>query len=379
MRRRKRHVDRKRIDEFWRFGEALLEGGLLLADLYNYFTGIERQNKQVPTVAALSDRQTCQISDERRRQIEKFATNVVDGKFTVYEELPKMIAPYVAGNEELKLALCYSLASTPEKPVHMLMLGNPASVKSDLLNEVKEIYPEAVFGGPRSTEAGLTINSQDGSAGLLLLANGGIALIDEFDKIKRSEIGAVYQALESGKISVNTGKFKGDYETRFICIAAANPKGGKFKSDAEDVRKQVEDTIPLPLLSRFHIVFLLRKEPIEVVEDAVTTILTRKEKTNPYWKFLREYFDYIKQRCRRVEYDFDRDSAIVKEMAKFVLDALERSEKGELCYHLTKRFAEALKRISICSARLRLSSKVEEVDVRNAMRVLSAALNSASI
>ncbi|MEM2738676.1 MAG: ATP-binding protein, partial [Candidatus Bathyarchaeia archaeon] len=298
---------------------------------------------------------------------------------TVYEELPKMIAPYIAGNEELKLALCYSLASTPEKPVHMLMLGNPASVKSDLLNEVKEIYPEAVFGGPRSTEAGLTINSQDGSAGLLLLANGGIALIDEFDKIKRSEIGAVYQALESGKISVNTGKFKGDYETRFICIAAANPKGGKFKSDAEDVRKQVEDTIPLPLLSRFHIVFLLRKEPIEVVEDAVTTILTRKEKTNPYWKFLREYFDYIKQRCRRVEYDFDRDSAIVKEMAKFVLDALERSEKGELCYHLTKRFAEALKRISICSARLRLSSKVEEVDVRNAMRVLSAALNSASI
>jgi len=377
--RKKLLVDKNRVDEFWRFGEALLEGGLLLADLYKYFTSVEKQSKQGTSMTTLSERQTCQISEEQRKAIEKFATNVVDGKFTVYEELPRMIAPYIAGNEELKLALCYSLASTPDKPVHLLMLGNPASVKSDLLNEVKEIYPSAIFGGPRSTEAGLTINSQDGSPGLLMLANDGIALIDEFDKIRRSEISATYQALESGKISVNTGKFKGDYATKFVCIAAANPKGGTFQSDAHVMRKQINDVISPPLLSRFHMIFLLRKESPEGIEDAVTTILTRKEKTNPNWKFLHEYFTYAKQKGRKVEYDLDKNDPLVKEMAGFVVDALAKSEKGDICYYLTKRFAEALKRISICSARLRLSGRVEEVDVRNAMRILKTALDSASI
>jgi replicative DNA helicase Mcm len=376
--RRKCLVDKKRIDEFWRFGEALFEGGLLLADLYNYFTSVEKQSRG-DSVTTLSEHQTRQISDERRKAIEKFATNVVDGKFTVYEELPKMIAPYIAGNDELKLALCYSLASTPDKPVHMLMIGNPASVKSDLLGEVKEIFPDAVFGGPRSTEAGLTIDSISGNPGLFMLANNGIALIDEFDKVRRSEINAAYQALESGKISVHTGKLKGDYPTKFVCIAAANPKGGTFHDQPDLIRKQIEDVIPSPLLSRFHIIFLLRKEPREKVEDAVTTILTRKDKLNPNLGFLRDYFAYVKQKCKHVEYEFDRDDPLVKEMSMFVVDALDKSEKGIVCYPLTKRFAEALKRISVSSARLRLSKKVEEVDVRNAMKVLSVALDSACV
>jgi DNA replicative helicase MCM subunit Mcm2 (Cdc46/Mcm family) len=111
----------------------------------------------------------------------------------------------------------------------------------------------------------------------------------------------------------------------------------------------------------------------------VTAILTRKEKLNPYWKFLRDYFAYVKQKCEHVEYDFDRNNPLVNEMSTFVVDTLEKSEKGIICYLLTKRFAEALKRISVSSARLRLSRKVEEVDIKNAMDILSAALSTALI
>lgn len=375
--RKKLFVNKDRINEFWRFGESLLEGGLLLADIYNYFTTSDKQNKQGSNVTVLSAYQADQISDERRKAIEEFATTVVDGKFTVFKELPKMIAPYIAGNEELKLALCYSLASTPDKPVHLLMIGNPASVKSDLLSEVKEIFPDAVFGGPRSTEAGLTIDSINGNPGLFMLANNGIALIDEFDKIRRSKINVAYQALESGKISVHTGKLKGDYPTRFVCVAAANPKSGTFYDQPDLIRKQIEDVIPAPLLSRFHIIFLLKKEPREKVVNAVATILTRKEKLNPNWEFLRDYFAYIKQKCKHIEYEFDKDDPLVKEMSMFVVDALDKSEKGIVCYPLTKRFAEALKRISVSSARLRLSEKVEKIDIRNAISILSAALVTA--
>lgn len=376
--KRKNLIDKDRVDRFWKLGEALLEGGMLLADLYAYFTGANERNKQKDKNYE-SENSRAWIAEKRKAEIESFATNFADGKYTVYDELPKMVAPYIAGNEELKLALCYSLASTPDKPVHLLMIGNPASVKSDLLYEAKEIFPEAVFGGPRSTEAGLTINSQDGSPGLLMLANGGIALIDEFDKIRRGEINAVYQALENGIISVNTGKFKGDYSTKFTCIAAANPKGGTFQNDPEVIRKQIEEVIPLPLLSRFHMVFLLRKEPPERIEEAVTAILTRKGKTNPHRKFLRDYFICIKQKCSNVEYNFSREDPAVKEMVHFVMDALEKSERGQICYSLTKRFAEALRRLSICSARMRLSEKVEEIDVRNSIKLLKSAIDAGAV
>ena len=68
---------------------------------------------------------------------------------------------------------------------------------------------------------------------------------------------------------------------------------------------------------------------------------------------------------------------MVEEMSRFVVDALEQSENEKICYSLTKRFAEGLKRISISSARLRLSNRVEEIDIKNAMHILKASLDTA--
>lgn len=376
MRGNKRITRKERYNEFWDIGAKLMESGMAIADLYRYFSRAEEKPPQER--ADESKRKALTLTEERRKEIEEFAGRTSNGEFTVFRELPKMIAPYIAGNEEMKLALCYSLASNYEKPIHLLFIGNPASVKSDLLTEVKDIFPEAVLGGPRSTEAGLTIDTLSGSPGLLILANHGLALIDEMDKIKKSEINATYEALESGRISVNTGKVKGEYETKFTCIAAANPKGGVFGTESMKMREQIEAVIPPPLLSRFHLVFLLRKESKEKVEDAIKLILTRKEKSNPNREFIRDYFDIIRRRSVPVEYDFDKDSPLIKEMSQFVVDALSRSERNEICIPLTKRAAEALKRVSISSARLRMSRRVEEVDVRNALGIMETAFKTAA-
>ena len=352
MPKRRLKANKDNLDDFWRFGEGLIESGVFLTH---------------PIV----------IDEESRKKIYEFANQKNGDQYTVYEQLPKMVAPYIAGNEMLKLSLCYSLASSPDKPVHLLMIGNPASVKSDMLSEAQNIFPSAVLGGPRSTEAGLTINSTNGSPGLLLRANKGIALIDEFDKIQKSEINSTYEALENGKIAVNTGKFKGEYPTKFVAIAAANPKDGKFANIPDKIRRQIVAVIPPPLLSRFHLIFILKQESREETEDAITQILTRKEKSNPNWKFLHNYFNYIKNQAGRVEYDFEKGDPLVEEMSRFVVDALEQSENEKICYSLTKRFAEGLKRISISSARLRLSNRVEEIDIKNAMHILKASLDTA--
>jgi replicative DNA helicase Mcm len=376
LKKRNTVVEKRDIDTFWRFGQSLIQNSKLMVDVYKFFTESEKQDSKVesgPSDVKLH------LNETELSRIKDFASNTSNGEFTVFKELPKMIAPYISGNEELKLALCYSLASSYDKPVHLLMIGNPASVKSDLISEVKEIFPTAILGGPRSTQSGLTINSQDGSPGLLLRANNGLALIDEFDKIQKSEITATYEALENGRISVNTGKCKGDYPSKFIMIAAANPKGGRFSANPESIKQQIETVIPAPLLSRFHLIFLLRRESREKTEQAITTILTRKDKINPDINFLRNYFNYVKYCVKKVDYNFTDKDPLIKDMSHFVLDVLERSENGLLCYSITKRLAEAMKRISISSARLRLSNKVEEVDVRNAIEALNAMLSTASI
>ena len=197
------------------------------------------------------------ISEEKKRDIEGFATTKIDNEYTVYSELPRLFAPHIAGNDMLKLAMCYALASTPEKPLHLLMIGEPATVKTDMLLEAKQIFPQAVLGSPRSTKAGLTIDSNTGQQGLLLLADKGVALLDELDKMGKNELNVLFESLSNGTVSINTSKIHKTYPSRLVCLAASNPKGGRFKNNVADVKKQIEETIPIPLISRFNLVFLI--------------------------------------------------------------------------------------------------------------------------
>jgi hypothetical protein len=85
-------------------------------------------------------------------KIREFAGHTENGDFTVYDKLPKLIAPHIQG----------ALASSPDYPVHLLLTGEPATVKTELLDEAKKIMPEAVSAGPRSTQPGLTANLSNG-------------------------------------------------------------------------------------------------------------------------------------------------------------------------------------------------------------------------
>ena len=61
--------------------------------------------------------------------------------------------------------------------------------------------PGALYAGPRSTVSGLTAN-EDGTLGLFARADGGLALLDELDKLPTQAIGCLYEAMESGKVTV---------------------------------------------------------------------------------------------------------------------------------------------------------------------------------
>ncbi|MFC7075033.1 LAGLIDADG family homing endonuclease [Haloarcula halophila] len=122
----------------------------------------------------------------------------------IYDRMVGAIAPSIYGYEKEKLAMMLQLFSgvTKELPdgsrirgdLHMLLIGDPGTGKSQMLSYIREIAPRSVYtSGKGSSSAGLTAAAVrddfgDGQqwtleAGALVLADQGIAAVDELDKM----------------------------------------------------------------------------------------------------------------------------------------------------------------------------------------------------
>ncbi len=78
-------------------------------------------------------------------------------------------------------------------------------------------------------------------AGVLVLADGGFALIDEFDKMSDRDRSAIHEALEQQTISISKAGITATLNSRTTVIAAANPKFGRFNR-----HKSLPEQLDLP-------------------------------------------------------------------------------------------------------------------------------------
>ena len=186
------------------------------------------------------------IVEEEEEELEGLE-GVEEEKPESFEEFASLFFSEIHGNDLMKKCLAASLLSTPEEPVHTLVVGEPGTAKTlavDLLSSLKDVE----VAGPLVTRAGLVINYQSGELGVLPQANGKIVVIDEFDKAPKQDFKLTYELISTGRCIVHAANVHKIIRSRFVLIAMANPTHGIFKGGEGDL------PFDPPLLSRFSLI-----------------------------------------------------------------------------------------------------------------------------
>lgn len=184
----------------------------------------------------------------------------------VFDVLSRSIAPSIYGSEDIKKAITCLLFGGSRKrlpdgltrrgDINVLLLGDPGTAKSQLLKFVEKVSPVGVYtSGKGSSAAGLTASvirdpvSRNFimEGGAMVLADGGVVCIDEFDKMRQDDRVAIHEAMEQQTISIAKAGITTTLNSRCSVLAAANSVFGRW----DDTKGEQNIDFMPTILSRF--------------------------------------------------------------------------------------------------------------------------------
>lgn len=315
------------------------------------------------------------ITEEDEREIKKLSQQP-----GIYELLMRSIAPSIYGYDEIKEALLLQQfggepinlpdGTRRRGDIHILLVGDPGVAKSDLLYFSSRLAPRGVYtDGTGASGAGLTAaasKDKDGMwilrGGALVLADKGIAAVDEIEKMNKEDREKMHGAMEQQKIAIDKAGIHARLNSRCAVLAAANPKYGRF-DEYTAISEQIN--MPPALLSRFDLIFTMMDRQSEETDVAIATHILNSYDTeaenalvppiSP--KFMRKYIAFSKRRKPRL-------SSEAKGKFNELYIGLRRQgyEDKDVPVPITVRQLEALVRLGQARARSRLSDVVTAED-----------------
>ncbi|KAG8829817.1 minichromosome maintenance protein 5 [Serendipita sp. 399] len=318
-----------------------------------------------------------------------------DDKGGIFERFARSVAPSIYGNDDIKKAVACLLMGGSRKmlpdgmrlrgDINVLLLGDPGTAKSQLLKFVEKVAPIAVYtSGKGSSAAGLTAVVQRDpisrefylEGGAMVIADGGVVCIDEFDKMRDEDRVAIHEAMEQQTISIAKAGITTVLNSRTSVLAAANPVWGRYndeKSPGENIDFQTT------ILSRFDMIFIVRDEHNEardrtIAKHVIDLQMNRRNEDEVIGEIdiekMRRYITYCKAKCApRLSAD-----AATKLSDHFVvirkqIQTVERDNNERSSIPITVRQLEAIIRISESISKIALQTSVQPHHVDEAIRL----------
>jgi len=335
-----------------------------------------------------------EISKEEREEIQKLAEDPF-----VHERIFRSIAPSIKGHDRIKESIALMLFGGYDKELadktklrgrsNILLIGDPGTGKSQILKFVTRLANRALYtSGKGTTAAGLTAavvhDTETGAmtleAGALVLADQGIACIDEFDKMDPNDRTAIHEAMEQHTVSIAKAGIIATLNARTSILAAANPTLGRYESSLS-----VQDNIKLPftILSRFDLIWIM-VDTVEATRDReIAKFILDMHQMKPVHDqegtapldpdFLRKYIIHASE----IKPLLSAEAAEVIE--KFYVDLRKSAEGGAAPVPITARQLESLVRLSEARAKMALRSKVTKDDAQSALSLMEESLRMVAL
>lgn len=361
-------------------------------------------------------KQSRKINEEEEQKIKATAA-----RGDVYELLARSLAPSVYEMDDVKKGILLQLFGGTNKSfekggspkyrgdINVLLCGDPSTSKSQLLKYVHRIAPRGVYtSGKGSSAVGLTAYiSRDPEtrqvvleSGALVLSDGGVCCIDEFDKMSDSTRSVLHEVMEQQTVSIAKAGIITTLNARTSILASANPIGSKY-----NVNLPVPQNIDLPptLLSRFDLVYLVLDQIDEqndrrlarhlvgmYLEDtpengnAQEVLVSATFHQLNAWslthsqpvEFLTSYISYARTKCQ---------PKITQAASEALVSAYVQMRKlgedvraAERRITATTRQLESMIRLAEAHAKMRLAEEVTANDVHEAVRLIKSALKQAA-
>ena len=375
-----------------RMGDLIEVGGFVRSELSKKVKlGNETQTFRMRLYAdyidPLDKDMVVDISKEEIRKI----SDKSESKLT--DLLVRSFAPNIQGNEIIKESILLTMISAETKTLddgtnvrrdlNIFLLGDPGTAKSEMGKAAYRIAPKAFYSsGKGASGVGLTAATIKDNVtgafmlepGVLVLADGGLAVIDEFDKMRPEDRSALHEVLEQRSVSIAKGGINATLNARAAVIAIANPEYGKY--DPYKSMIQNVPTIPIPLLTRFDLIFIVRDIPERERDGEIAKYIVRTHRTtsNPVngnmldRQMLSAYLQYAK--TLRPELTEEAEDHLVQFYLKMRLN-----NEMEV---ITHRQLEGLIRIAIARAKLLLKTQADLYDAKRAIYIMTEMLKNSA-